>query len=184
MITIELITRGEKTTENVLRSISSQTFNSFDVVCVNSSGIKEISKLLSDYGVKEITANESTQLLQARYLANLNSPKNPYTMILDSTRTLEPNALEVLMSKYSKFSAVCVREGSEGQGFWVEQAKKLKLLSENSYEKVKNNFVAYLLPRFYKSNVLDNSFNFLKSNIPEELFVQIGYGEHNLIFED
>ncbi len=181
-IGIEMITRGETTLEDVLVSLSVQSFKDFMIACVNSSGKDDISETLRKYGVKEIAVDPSTNFLEARYIAHINA-SGKYRLLLDSTRPLDGKALEILISNYKSFPAVCLREGSIGNGFWVCQADRLRLLSEASFKETAGKNVAYILPRFYHENVLDRSFLFLKENIDEKLFVRIGYGEHHLIYE-
>jgi len=181
-ISIEMITKGEATTEHVLKSISEQTFRDYEVTCVNSSDNPMITELLKKYGVNEIRVEKHTKHLEARYLANKNS-HGKFRLLLDSTRPLDKNTLETLISKYGKFKAVSIREKSLGDGFWVRQANILKKLSEHSDVVKKGSKVAYVLPRFYREDVLSASFKFLKTNIDERLFKEIGYGEHHLIYD-
>ena len=181
-IGIELITRGEQSLEKVLISLSKQSFTGYDVTCVNSSLDPKISQLLQEYGVKEIAVNPETRHLKARYLAHINS-SGRYRLLLDSTRPLEEKALETLISKYKKFPAVCIREGSIGHGLWVSQADRLRSLSENLFIKTLGENVAYILPRYYYSEILDKSFETLRKNIDNDLFDRISYGEHHLIYE-
>ena len=181
-IGIELITRGEKSLENVLISLSKQKFTSYEVTCVNSSSDPKTSELLQEFGVKEVAVSPETKHLKARYLAHMNSSGH-YRFLLDSTRPLEDNALETLTRKYGMFQAVCIREGSIGQGFWVNQSDRLRLLSEKLFLDTLGQNVAYLLPRFYHAEVLDRSFQALRKNIDGDLFNSISYGEHHLIYE-
>lgn len=181
-IGIELITRGEQSLGKVLTSLSKQTFTSYEVVCVNSSLDPKTSQLLQEYSVKEIAISPETRHLKARYLAHTNS-SGRYRLLLDSTRPLEENALETLVSKYEKFPAVCIREGSIGHGFWVNQADRLRFMSENLFLETVEQNVAYILPRYYYSEVLDRSFETLRKNIDDDLFDRISYGEHHLIYE-
>lgn len=181
-IGIELITRGEQSLGKVLTSVSRQSFTSYGVTCVNSSVDPKTSQLLQEYGVKEITASPETRALKARYLAHTNSTGS-YRLLLDSTRPLEENALEILINRYEKFLAVCIREGSIGHGFWVSQADRLRSMSEKLFLQTVEQNVAYILPRYYSAEVLDRSFESLRKHIDEDLFDRISYGEHHLIYE-
>ena len=141
-----------------------------------------IAELLKDYGVDEVRVKPYTKHLEARYLAHTKS-SGKFRLLLDSTRPLRQNALEVLISQYGKFEAVCIKEGSLGHGFWVRQAKILSHLSGYSDIKVKTSEIAYILPRFYREEVLSRAFKFLKENIDDHLFAEISYGEHHLIYD-
>lgn len=181
-ISVQLITKGEQSLEDVLVSLARQKFKDYETVCVNSSRGQETSQLLRRFGVKEIIVDPETKHLQARYLAHLNS-SGRYVLLLDSTRPLEENAMEVLINKYNNFPAVVIKEGSIGQGFWVKQADKLRFFSEILFPEVIDKDIAYILPRFFHSDVIDRAFNLLKEKIDDKLFKEIGYGEHHLIYE-
>jgi glycosyltransferase involved in cell wall biosynthesis len=179
---VELITKGEQSLEAVLVSLARQKFRDYEIVCVNSSKYQETSQLLHKFGVKEIIVDPETRHLEARYLAHLNS-SGQYMLLLDSTRPLEENTMELLINKYSNFPAVVIKEGSIGHGFWVNQADKLRSLSEILFSDFLDKNVAYILPRFFHAEVLDKAFNSLKEKIDDKLFKEIGYGEHHLIYE-
>ena len=181
-VSIELITRDENTINRVLESINEQSFKDTEIIAVNSSAGHESEVILKKYNATVLKVPPGTGHLEARYLAN-KSAIGEYRIMLDSTRPLEVNALELLMTKYKNFSAVCLREGSIGQGFWVNQAKMLKKLSDDSFLKTRGKNIAYLLPRFYKGEILDSAFKYLKMKLSDNLFNSISYGEHHLIYE-
>jgi len=181
-ISIEMITKGEPTIEYVLKSIQQQSFRDYDVTCVNSSENPKLKGLLKEYGVNEIRVEPHTKHLEARYLAHVNS-SGKFRLLLDSTRPLRQDAFEVLITQYANFEAVCIKEGSLGLGFWVRQAEILSYLSGYSDIKDKTSKIAYVLPRFYREEVLTRAFKFIKENIDDHLFADISYGEHHLIYD-
>ena len=181
-IGIELITRGEQSLGEVLISVFRQKFTSYQVTCVNASVDPKTSQLLKEYGVKEIVVSPETRALKARYLAHSNS-SGRYRLLIDSTRPLEENTLEILINRYEKFPAVCIREGAIGHGFWVSQADRLRFMSEKLFLQTVEQNVAYILPRYYYTEVLDKSFQTLRKHIDDDLFDRISYGEHHLIYE-
>ena len=181
MISIELITRGESELSSVLESIFSQTFKDFEVVCANASSDKSTKELLKEYNCKIIDIPIKTGHLKARYLAHKSSI-GERSLILDSTRPLESNALEVLINKYYENDMVIIREDSLGNGFWVNQAKKLKEIGEMQKQRIENETLAFLLPRFYRSSLLTEAFENIYK-ITNVYFDKISYGEHHLIFE-
>lgn len=182
MISIELISRGEESLENTLISIKNQDFPDYEIICADSSGKDDVSLLLERYGSKVINLPKNTGFLEARYTAHIHS-SGEFSLILDSTRPLASNALSILHEKYEKYDMVMIRENSLGNGFWVEQARLLKIISENQFYRSYNEALAFLLPRFYKSTLLTKAFDRLRSNIGP-LFNDIGYGEHHLIFDE
>ena len=147
-ISIELITKGEPTTEKVLESISQQTFGHYEVTCVNSSDNPMVAELLKEYGVHEIPVKPHTKPLEARHLAHINS-FGSFRLLLDSTRPLDETAFKTLMSKHDKFRTVCIMEKSLGDGFRIKQARTLRRLSEQSDVQKERSKVAYVLPNVY-----------------------------------
>ena len=181
MISIELISKAEYHLKDTLESIRRQDFNDFETVCAESSGRKEVERLLDDYGCKVIEMPVETRHLSARYQSHLNS-KGEWCLLLDSTRPLKNETLSSLMKKYSKYDMTIIKEDSIGTGFWAEQARKLNDISASQFSRLETETLAFLLPRFYKKEVLDFSFSKIKE-ITNSVFDKISYGEHHLIFE-
>ena len=182
---MELITRGEESTSEVINSILAQTFNSFEIVVGNFSDNPEISGWLDSYGIKHVDDSYGTKFLKARYLANTLS-KGDYSLVLDSTRTLAPDALELINNYIGNNDMAAIKEGSKGSGFWVRQAEIYKRISEDS-QNIKtfvDRKVSYILPRVFRRTILKESLESLKSELGVGLFEKIGYGEHHLIFEE
>ncbi|MCL4480404.1 MAG: hypothetical protein M1113_02840, partial [Candidatus Thermoplasmatota archaeon] len=103
--------------------------------------------------------------------------------LLDSTRPLKNETLSSLMKKYSKYDMTIIKEDSIGTGFWAEQARKLADISASQFSRLETETLAFLLPRFYKKEVLDFSFSNIRE-ITKSVFDKISYGEHHLIFEE
>ena len=182
MISIELISKGEPSLKNVLESIKNQTYKDYEIVCANSSNNSEIKNLLLKYNCKVIDIQENSRALIARYTAHKYA-KGEKSLILDSTRPLKNNALEILYKNYYNYDMVVLREDSLGYGFWVRQAKLLKDLSEMQSKRLNNETLAFLLPRFYNSDLLSGAFNNIIKNTGK-LFDEISYGEHHIIFDE
>jgi len=181
---IEIITRGEKSLVNSLNSIMRQTYNSFEVVCANSSSDPSVSSLLDDYSVKHREVG-SVKHLRGREMAHhLSGGK--FSLLMDSTRLLKEDALETVLPFIEKYNMVAVKEDSVGTGFWERQAKRYRDSSENGIDekKLKNDIPAFILPRLYWKSLLDEVFHSLHSKMSEELFDSIGYGEHHIIFQE
>ncbi len=181
MYSIELISKGEIYLGKTLESIFNQTYRDFEVICADSSGDKKVKDMISVYNCKSIELPPKTRALRARYEAH-KAAKGDKCMILDSTRPLKVNALKTLNEKYAKHNMVIIKEDSLGNGFWVKQAKLLKQMDELETFRLKNETIAFLLPRLFESQILTYSFENIL-NIAGELFDKISYGEHHLIFE-
>lgn len=182
LISIEIISRGESSLESVLESINKQSYKDFEIVCADASSDKQVKQLLLSYGCRVIEIPEKCGHLEARYIAHINS-KGSTSLILDSTRPLKENALELLFRKYYFSDMVIIKEDSLGKGFWVNQAKLIKEISESQIKRTEKENIAFLLPRFYNSKILTQAFNNIFKNTGP-LFEKISYGEHHLIFEE
>ena len=181
---IEIITRGEKSLKNSLESIVKQSYDSFEIVCANSSSLSAISRILDDYSVKHVEVG-SIRHLRGREVSHGLS-KGKYSLMMDSTRLLECTTLDILKQYIENFDMIAIKEGSIGSGFWVNQAKIYKSISEKHArsDMIIDKIPSYILPRLYKSDLLGKVFNSLKRKISKDLFDSIGYGEHHIIFQE
>lgn len=181
---IEIITKGEKSLKDSLDSMRNQTYNSFEIVCSNSSLDPSIIRILDDFSVKHQDVGIVRHLRGREISHNISTGK--YSFLMDSTRILEANALDVLKRYIQRYEIVAMKEGSIGTGFWVNQAKIYKDISEKKAQikKLREKIPSYILPRLYKSNILSKVFNSLRQKIPDKLFDSIGYGEHHIIFQE
>ncbi len=182
MISIELISKGEASLKEVLESIQNQSYKDYEIICADSSNNIDVKNLLLDYNCKVIELPENSPHLIARYTAHKHADGDR-SLILDSTRPLKDNALELLYNSYYKYDMVILREGSLGQGFWVNQAKLVKDVSEMQSNRLNSETLAFLLPRFYNSELLTNAFENIIENTGK-LFDKISYGEHHIIFDE
>lgn len=182
MISIELISKGESSLQSVLESIKNQTFKDYEIVCADSSNDNNVKTLLLKYNCKVIELPNNSGHLVARYYAHKYA-SGERSLILDSTRPLKNNALEILHKYYYNHDMVIIREDSLGHGFWVSQAKLLKEISEKQNDRLNKATLAFLLPRFYNSNLLTKAFDNIITTTGD-LFNKISYGEHHLIFDE
>lgn len=181
---IELITRRETTLKLALDSIANQTYGSFEIVCANSSDDSNVSKILEDYSVRHKEVGPVRHLMGRDLAHGLSQGK--YSMIMDSTRILKPEALETLEPYIADYGMVAIKEGSAGKGFWVRQADRYRSSSERNVgdEMIVGDVKSFVLPRLYKRELLNTVFSSLRSIIPRDVFESIGYGEHHLIFQE
>mgnify|MGYP001770702175 CR=1 FL=1 len=158
----------------VFESIRAQTFQDYKVIVVNSSSKGEISDLIRQYGFKEI--RENVKLLKARYLAHMES-RGDYVLLLDETRALRRDALEVLSSLNR--SMVIIGEEEIGDSLWIKLANldKENIMECNAPEAIKG----FALPRFFKREILDLAFRRLIENLGEK-FDEVVFPDHELIY--
>ena len=181
MISIELISKGEPQLKETLESLKDQYFKEIEIICADSSGNKDVKRLLKQFDCHIIDLPVGTFALRARYEAHINS-NGDWCLLLDSTRPLKKEALTTLLKEYSNYDMTIIKEDSKGTGFWVEQSRKLAEISASQFDRLSKETLAFLLPRFYKKEVLDFSFSNIKQ-ITNSVFDKISYGEHHLIFE-
>ena len=80
------------------------------------------------------------------------------------------------------FDEAIIKEDSRRTGFWVEQAKKLAEISTSQFNMLVKETLAFLLPRFYRMEVLDFYFSNIKE-ITNGVCYKSSFGEHHHIFE-
>ena len=173
MFSIQIPALNGRYLRNVLESIRSQTLQDYEVVVVNSGG-EQISDLVKEFGFKEV--RKYVKLLEARYLANGES-KGDYALLLDETRPLRRDALEVLSRNLHDMMIIGERE--LGESVWVRAAQldKDNIMYCNSPEAIKG----FALPRVFKRELLTRALGTLRVNLGEA-FSQVIFPDHELIY--
>ncbi|QIW24519.1 glycosyltransferase family 2 protein [Sulfolobus sp. S-194] len=173
MFSIQIPVLHGKYLREIFESIRLQTLQDYEVIVVNS-GNDSISDLIKEYGFKEVRRN--VKLLEARYLAN-NESNGDYALILDETRPLRKDALEVLSKNLHDM--VIIGERELGNSFWVKAAQldKDNIMYCNSPEAIKG----FALPRLFKRTLLTATLEKLKANLGEK-FAQVVFPDHELIY--
>lgn len=166
---------------NTLDSLFMQDYDDYEVICVDSSEDWLVADYAKEHDLFLVSLPNDTKHLRARYEAHLHS-KGELSLLLDSTRPLKRNALRELADKFCSYDMTIIKEDSIGQGFWVNQSRKIKVISERQLIQIQNVTPAFLLPRLYNSILLTAAFKDVKS-LAGHLFSEISYGEHHLIFE-
>jgi len=161
--------------KEVLESIRVQTFQDYEVVVVNSGG-GQVSDLIQEYGFKEV--KKQVKLLEARYLANMES-RGDYAILLDETRLLRRDALELLSKNLHDM--VIIGEREIGKSFWIKSAQldKDNIMSCNTPDAIKG----FALPRFFRSELLTKALNILRDNLGGA-FKEVVFPDHELIYYD
>ncbi|MCY0882397.1 MAG: glycosyltransferase family A protein [Acidianus infernus] len=173
MFSIQIPALHGKYLREVLESIREQTFQDYEVVVVNSGG-GVISDIVHEYGFKEV--RKDVKLLEARYLANKES-RGDYAFLLDETRPLRKDALEILSKNLHDM--VIIGEKELGDSFWsmAAQLYKENIMECNSPEAVRG----FALPRLFKRKLLTASLEKLRENLREK-FSQVVFPDHELIY--
>ncbi|BDB99828.1 glycosyltransferase family 2 protein [Saccharolobus caldissimus] len=173
MFSIQIPVLHGKYLREVFESIRLQSLQDYEVVIVNSGG-KEISELIKEYGFKEI--RKDVKLLEARYLANKES-RGDYALLLDETRPLRRDALQILSKNLHDM--VIIGERELGDSFWVKAAQldKDNIMLCNTPEAIKG----FALPRLFRRELLTGALERLKVNLGEK-FNQVIFPDHELIY--
>lgn len=185
----------------VLHSIQNQTVTNYEVVIVDSSSRSIVGELAVKYGTKLIPGDicslnsilpdryqTCTQfevrklgLLAARFIGHKNSTGDR-ELLLDETRILRNDALERLLALDEDM--VVIAESEMGHSLWTRSAEldKKVILDQNTDRLSPES--GFLLPRYFRHDVLSRSFERLIANIPEDSFDRIIHSGHQLIFAE
>ena len=93
-VSIELISRGEETIKKVLESIDKQSFKNIEIVAVIAANSSYTYRVLKDFDANVVEVPPKTGHLEARFIAN-EYATGEYRLLLDSTRPLELNAINL-----------------------------------------------------------------------------------------
>ncbi len=160
MFSIQILVLYGKYLREVFESIRLQILQDYEVIVVNSGG-GNISDLVKEYGFKEV--KKVVRLLEARYLANRES-KGDYALLLDETRPLRKDALELLSKNLHDM--VIIGERELGDSFWVKAAQldKDNIMYCNSPEAIKG----FSLPKLFRRELLTNALERLREGLGDK----------------
>jgi len=174
LISIEIPTIDNASLRNVLESIRVQTSQNYEIIVLDSSEGFVASDTAKEYGAKVI--RERCMLLSARHVLHLNS-RGEMALLLDSTRLLKRNAIEML--ERSKDDMEIIAEREVGPGILRVAVDTDRMMAFRSAKREMTE--AYVLPRFFKSSVLTAAFESLKGKLGQD-FNRITGEDHKLIF--
>ena len=176
MISIEFSTVHGNQLYSVLESIRSQTFQDYEVIIVNSN--PDLSDTIKESGSVEIF--RKTGKLEARELAHKMS-HGDREFLLEETRILKKDALERLSSD-SEADMTIVGENEIGESF-VNRINRVdaRLAAGQSGATPEN---LYLLPRYFRREVLDYSFKQAHVGIPDDIFPRIVASDLEIIYSE
>ena len=179
MISIEIpVTWGTHLTA-VMESIRNQSFGDYEIIIVDSSNNTKTVEIVNDFDARIFQGPES--LLEARWTGHRNS-RGDRELFLDETRLLAKDALERLNRTTEDMTVV--GESEMGNGFWVKLANLDKQISMNyNLDKLNPEF-GFILPRYFKRDVLDYSFRALMEKMGPEIFSKVVHIDHQLIYRE
>lgn len=174
MISIEFSVMNGQNLEKLLESVRVQTYQDYEIVVVNSND--EYNDFLKQYGA--VVIKKDTGKLESRYLAHSKS-KGDFEFILEETRILYPNALEKLNEAGSVDMAI-IRETEIGDKP-INKLNRLDMrISSLGHAEPLDSL--YLLPRYFRREVLDFGLEKAYENLPVELIPKIVSSDMEMIY--
>lgn len=185
MISIQILTRGERSLSSVLESIWSQAPSGYEVILVDSTGNDWSRECQIHPNLRVVHVPSNTRALKGRYLANLESI-GKYRLMLDATRQLAPGVLGQFENLLTSYDMAVLREGSIGTSLWARLARIDREItsSPENFRKSIQQRGGILLPRLFKDWLLTSALDRLREVLGPEKFSSISYGEHHLIWEE
>ena len=179
MISIEIPVIWGTHLTTVLESIRNQSYGDYEIIIVDSSNDAKTVEIANHFGAKVVQGPKS--LLEARWTGHKSS-KGERELFLDETRLLAKGALERLDEM--REDMIVIGEGEVGNGFWIMLANLDKQISmKYNLDKLSPEF-GFILPRFFRREVLDYSFRVLMEKMGPELFSKIVHIDHQLIYRE
>lgn len=183
LVSLQVITRGERELEDLLNSINMQTMHDIEVIAVISESDKWSNSILKKSGAKVISVPEHTRLLKARSIACYAS-SGQFSLAIDPKRLLKPNCLEELVTLGKRFDMVIVGEGSVGKTYWahLSELDRKSVTSESSLQRAIEEQTGTAVPRFFKTALQQEAYRNLHRKISQGLADQITAGDDQLLF--
>jgi glycosyltransferase involved in cell wall biosynthesis len=178
LISIEIQSRGERTLKEVLESIRTQSYQNYEILVMDCSDNFTSSDMARTYGAKVLRLK--AKLLKGRFMLH-KVARGENTLILDSTRFLRKDSLELLNKQAEDM--VIIREKEVGRGILVKAAnldKRLIMTSAN-LRKALNNLSGFALPRFFRTSVLSAALESANRKLGSAMDKIMG-GDHYVIF--
>lgn len=163
----------EKYLRECLDSLSTQTFQNWEAVCVNDGSTDGSGLILEEYTARDprftIVTKANGGLSSARN-AGLDAAKGDYILFLDSDDWLEESALQLLADKLGDEDMLCF----SGRRYMEEENKfnapdrlnerryrsGMEYYNDNALERRDFAFVCVVLRLYKRSFLLDNSLRF------------------------
>jgi hypothetical protein len=183
LVSLQVITRGERELKDLMQSIKKQTVQDFEVVAVIPESDTWSNSLLRDSEAKVIQVPDQTRLLKARSIACYAST-GLFSLAIDPKRLLKTNCLEELVRLGKNFDMVIVGEGSVGETYWahLSELDRKSVTSEASIQRAIREQIGTAVPRFFKTSLQQQAYKNLHKKIPQELAEQITAGDDQLLF--
>ena len=174
MISIEFSVVSGKCLKELLNSLRIQRDQDFEVIIVNSNS--EFSDMIREFGAKEIF--KKTCKLEARALAHKEA-KGDFELLLEETRLLSENALDSL-HKLNNIDMAIIHELELGNHL-VNRLNRFD--SENAFKLISaGSDKLYLLPRYFRREVLSQSIISLYNKIPSSIIPKIVANDLEMIY--
>ncbi len=190
MLTSEIsalvVSRGENSLGYVIDSIRNQTLAPTEIVVVDSSLSSPNVKIADrDPRVRVLRIDPTSGLLEARAIA-IDYTHARFSLLLDSTRPLRKNCLEVLSRMKENHDMIVLAEASMGKGLLprLAQIDKWLVMSPRNLREVVQGNASYAIPRFFRTDILKAAIDRLRSRLGPSLFNRVRHGDHQLIFQE
>ena len=161
-------------------SIKNQTYEDFEVLCVDDCGKDSSMDIVREYAQKDnrfkILTHEHNRGVSAARNTGLDNASGEYTMFVDSDDWLETNALEVIKNNFDKSKSEVIvfniyncypdgkKEINDTTNFKKSNQTQV-LLTENNL----NTFIGVVWNRAYKTSLInDNHIRFPEGMIIED----------------
>jgi len=178
LVTISIPTlNSELFLEKCLDAILQQTYRHIEVIIVDGGSTDKTLEIAKKKNICNILLCKSS-LLDSRYKGVINST-GKYSLLLDSDQILGKTTIERAVKKIEdkKLSMLALEENVYQPKSFIEKlfAEDRKLMHE---VKDFSPFTGVILPRFYKTTLLQKAMN----NIPDSVRNEVGGQDHAIIY--
>ena len=176
-ISIEIPVTWGTYIRELMEAIRMQSFQDYEISVSMSFKNGELEDLLKQCGAQVTICGPN--LLEKRYAAHIPC-RSKYSLLLDETRIPNKALLERL--SFRTEDMVVIGEMDLGDSFWVRISNLDKINSVQCNPLDMN--AGYVLPRYFKSSLLTQSFQNIRKNIDEQIFNQVLMEDHQLISKE
>lgn len=183
LFSFQIVSRGEPSLSDCLKSISAQSDRDFEVTLVTTEASTREAIGALPFEVNSVLVDRKTRLLEARRIANVSS-SGEWAILLDARRILMPNFAASLRSMHTSADLVVIPERGRYTTRWgsVGALDKDIVNRRSNLRDSLSRREPVILPRCFRRTLLSAAFRKLERDLGEALMKQVVYGDHYLLY--
>lgn len=177
LISITIPVQSGRHLRNVIERIRQNDFSDYEIIVNISEGTSSATDIANEFGCRIVFGKFG--LLSSRYRMH-EASRGDHELLLDETRLVSKNLLRLL--DIEKTDMIVIPETEIGSSILAKVATIDKNIDYLRPEFVNPFELSYVIPRYFRKKVLGDSFTAIRRKLSSEVFEQVIYLDHLLIY--